>query len=330
MRLSALGLAAAGLPVNWLRTEIKWPGLRLGRVLNATAAIYERPSFDSLKVKTFWRDQLIDLVGTTIGDGIPEHNRVWHEVDKLGFVHSSSIQPVGNFPNEPQMVIPESGMLMEVTIPYADANRKPRMDAERVYRFYYHTTYWIDGVSRDINLNQWYRIIDDKLDYHYYARAEGFRPIRQDEIAPISPEVPLEEKRIEVSLSRQLVHCYERERLVFTSRISTGEELSEGDHETEKGDFITFRKRPSRHMSIGRRAGGFDLPGVPWVIYITEKGISFHGTYWHNDFGVPRSHGCINMPTRAAKWLFRWTQPIVPLAEQEVREDYGTRVEIRS
>ncbi len=54
-------------------------------------------------------------------------------------------------------------------------------------------------------------------------------------------------------------------------------------------------------------SNGFDLPGVPWVLYITESGISFHGTYWHNDYGRPHSHGCINLAPQAAKWLFRWT-----------------------
>jgi hypothetical protein len=51
---------------------------------------------------------------------------------------------------------------------------------------------------------------------------------------------------------------------------------------------------------------------VPWVSYITDSGISFHGTYWHNDYGRPHSHGCINLPSEAAKWIYRWTMPVVP------------------
>jgi lipoprotein-anchoring transpeptidase ErfK/SrfK len=75
-------------------------------------------------------------------------------------------------------------------------------------------------------------------------------------------------------------------------------------------------------------ASGFDLPGVPWVQYITEGGISFHGTYWHNDFGRPRSHGCINLSSSAAKWLYRWTSPEVPLKKEFVHGGRGTKVEI--
>jgi lipoprotein-anchoring transpeptidase ErfK/SrfK len=56
----------------------------------------------------------------------------------------------------------------------------------------------------------------------------------------------------------------------------------------------------------------FDLPGVPWCTYITENGVALHGTYWHNDFGTPKSHGCVNTLPEDAKWIFRWGQPTVP------------------
>jgi len=51
-------------------------------------------------------------------------------------------------------------------------------------------------------------------------------------------------------------------------------------------------------------ANGYDLPGVPWNSYITEEGIAFHGTYWHNNFGKPRSHGCINLTPRLRNGFF--------------------------
>ena len=100
------------------------------------------------------------------------------------------------------------------------------------------------------------------------------------------------------------------------------------DTTTPAGEFETFRKRPSRHMAAGNLASGYDLPGVPWVAYIDEEGVSFHGTFWHNDFGVPRSHGCINMTIDAAKWLYRWTNPVVPKHEQEVWKGHGTPVRV--
>ena len=55
----------------------------------------------------------------------------------------------------------------------------------------------------------------------------------------------------------------------------------------------------------------YELPGVPWVSFFTTTGVAFHGTYWHNDFGRPKSHGCVNMRTEEARWLYRWTLPVV-------------------
>jgi lipoprotein-anchoring transpeptidase ErfK/SrfK len=65
------------------------------------------------------------------------------------------------------------------------------------------------------------------------------------------------------------------------------------------------------------------------VLYITEGGISFHGTYWHNDYGRPHSHGCINLAPQAAKWLFRWTRPSVPPEKPLAYGFVGTQVEIK-
>jgi lipoprotein-anchoring transpeptidase ErfK/SrfK len=74
---------------------------------------------------------------------------------------------------------------------------------------------------------------------------------------------------------------------------------------------------------------GFDLPGIPWVAYFYWSGVAFHGTYWHNDYGRPRSHGCINLTPQAAKWLFRWTTPTVPPDKELVYGHVGTKVEIK-
>jgi lipoprotein-anchoring transpeptidase ErfK/SrfK len=67
---------------------------------------------------------------------------------------------------------------------------------------------------------------------------------------------------------------------------------------------------------------------VPWVSYFTSNGVAFHGTYWHNAFGVPHSHGCINMTPQAAKWVYRWTTPFVPPDQYYYGDGTGTRVMI--
>jgi len=330
LRLSGASLLALAIPTRWTRRQMELDAGQLGRVLEPTADIYLDPSFASRKLKTYWRDDVLQLDGAAMGGPQPEHNRIWYEVKDLGFVHSSAIQPVRQDPAPAVHYIPYGGMLMEVCVPFVDVYWHPRRDSERAYRFYFETTHWITGLSQDSKERLWYRIEDDKYDYVYYARAENLRPVQLSELTPISPDVPAEEKRIEVSLTEQWVQCYEGGDPVFITKVSTGRRFDDGSYWTPEGEFMTFRKRGSRHMTAGNLASGYDLPGVPWVSYITEDGVSFHGTYWHNDFGNPRSHGCINMTPQAAKWLFRWTRPVVPSQEKEVWLDYGTYVAIRS
>ena len=121
---------------------------------------------------------------------------------------------------------------------------------------------------------------DDKIKTVYYVLARHLRLIPPEELAPISPHVPLSDKRIEVLLDHQAIIAYERDRPVFMSRAATGARFSSGNYETEPGRYLINRKRPSRHMAAGDRAApnSYDLPGVPWVCYFTEDGISFHGT----------------------------------------------------
>ena len=61
-------------------------------------------------------------------------------------------------------------------------------------------------------------------------------------------------------------------------------------------------------MSGGEGSYYYNLPNVKWVQYFYQD-YSFHGTYWHNDFGEPKSHGCLNMTNTDAKWLFDWAGP---------------------
>jgi hypothetical protein len=330
LKLSSFSLLALGLPVRWRRHKFGLEEPRLGRVADATVDVFREPGFASDKVKTLWRDDVLDLVGVALGGPAPVHNRIWYEVDTLGFVHSAAIQPVENSINRPLKYVPYRGQLMEVTVPFVDAYWEPSSRAEKAYRFYYGSTHWINGIMQSSSDNLWYRIFDDKYTFKYYARAESFRPIPISELTPISSDVYPHLKRIKVDLINQWISCYEGSDLVFSTKISSGQLLEDGTYWTPVGKFKTFRKRGSRHMVSGNRATGYDLPGVPWVCYITEYGIALHGTYWHNDYGTPRSHGCVNLTPEAAKWIYRWTLPVVPAEDMESWVSYGTRVEIVS
>ena len=65
-------------------------------------------------------------------------------------------------------------------------------------------------------------------------------------------------------------------------------------------------------MTGGEGSDYYDLPGVPFPTFITWTGVAIHGTYWHNDYGRPRSHGCINVTPAVALWFWRWTMPAAP------------------
>jgi hypothetical protein len=328
LRLSGTGLLGLAVPLRWSRPVLESDEGQLGRILMEKSDIYLEPTFLSRHVKTLWRDEVHPIHSATIGDPWPATNRVWYEVGNLGYVHSSAVQPVRAELQEPAPYIPYLGTLTEVTLPFIEAYWEPSKKADHAYRFYYATTHWVNGLSWDQKGRAWYRIYDDRIAEHYFAMAEGLRVVPLSELTPISPEVPPAEKRIVVSLMDQNVRCFEGPTEVFSARISSGAKFEKGDYFTPTGGFTTFRKRGSRHMAAGNSATGYDLPGVPWVSYITQEGISFHGTYWHNDFGTPRSHGCLNMSPLAAKWLYRWTHPVVPGNLDELWTEAGTDVRI--
>lgn len=114
------------------------------------------------------------------------------------------------------------------------------------------------------------------------------------------------EKWIDVDLSEQKVIAFEGVRPVRSFIISSGLPRTP----TVTGTFRIRAKVRSQTMSGGSVAVGdyYYLPNVEWVQYFYQ-GYAFHGAYWHNKFGQPMSHGCINMRNEDAEWLFNWAGP---------------------
>jgi lipoprotein-anchoring transpeptidase ErfK/SrfK len=300
-----------------------------GRVLNPYVDVYDIPSFSGNRVNRHWLDWLLPITGITVGKFEDSFNMVWYKVGEEGFAHSGLIQPVFTITNPVITDIPLGGTLAEVTVPYTDAHWKPSQEEPVAYRFYYSTTYWVMELVLDKDGNPWYGVKDDKWEYMYFVPAPHLRLIPANELQPISINVPPDEKRIEVHIPEQVMIAYEYDQPVFMARIASGAIFSNGDYSTPVGSHQTFHKRASRHMARGNLAeNGYDLPGVPWNSYITEDGIAFHGTYWHNNFGHPRSHGCINLTPQAAKWVYLWTNPIAAPDQEDVYKTTGTNVDV--
>ena len=323
-----MGMLCPKLPMKFLQQD-DFDNLQ-GRVIDRTLWEYDEPDFKAKRLKLYWHDLILPITNTTIGEDESAYNRVWYQVEEGGYVYSGSVQPVRTILNEPQ-IISSRGALGEVSVPYTEARLEADQNAEVLYRLYYESTHWVAASARNATDGSvWYALRDDKNYASYCVPAQHIRLLTAEELAPLSPHVPSNDKRVEVHLDDQLLMAYENGGLVFATRISTGGKRLSGRYTTPTGEFITYHKRPTRHMAAGDIASsGFDLPGVPWVLYITESGISFHGTYWHNDFGRPRSHGCINLTPQAAKWLFRWTTPSVPPDKELIYGYVGTKVEIK-
>ncbi len=122
-------------------------------------------------------------------------------------------------------------------------------------------------------------------------------PAPQPQPAPQTVHAPTGEKWIDVNVTTQTLSAYEGDKLIFTTKVSTGIRR----YPTVLGTFRIRTKLRAQTM-VGP---GYYLPNVPYVMYFYQ-GYAIHGTYWHNDFGRPRSHGCVNMSIADAKWLYEW------------------------
>jgi len=114
-------------------------------------------------------------------------------------------------------------------------------------------------------------------------------------------------KQVVVDLSEQRVYAFEDGGLVFTAIVSTGLPGTP----TVLGDYKVYHRLESQTMS----GPGYYLPGVQWVQYF-YSGYALHGTYWHENFGQPMSHGCVNLRNEDALWLFQWATIGTPVHVQ--------------
>lgn len=119
-------------------------------------------------------------------------------------------------------------------------------------------------------------------------------------------------KRIEVDLTKQHLYAYEGENLVLDFPVSTGKW-----YPTPTGNFRIWVKLHYTRMAGGNQSAGtyYNLPNVPFTMYFYNENISksrgfgLHGAYWHNNFGHPMSHGCVNIKTEDAERLYYWANP---------------------
>jgi lipoprotein-anchoring transpeptidase ErfK/SrfK len=284
-----------------------------GRSTMSGIDIFSEPFFNAKKIDRLRQDEVVNISGEVEGDygyGNP-FNSAWYQLNSNGYVYSGTIQPVETLHQKPAFDIPEIGVLGEIKVPFSDTRRASSVFADRGYRIYYSTMHWITETV--VNRNEksiWYKIYDRLTQESLYVPAHEMRVVPLSEFSPVSPDVPEEDKYVYVDLATQSVTAFEDEKPVLVVGCSSG---SKGT-ETPLGEFRTFHKGPSIHMT--NQGDGtnntYHLPGVPWVSFFTGSGVALHGTYWHNDYGRPSSRGCVNLKSEDAKFIYRWTRPEVP------------------
>jgi lipoprotein-anchoring transpeptidase ErfK/SrfK len=115
--------------------------------------------------------------------------------------------------------------------------------------------------------------------------------------APALAPAARDTKWIEVRLASQQLIAWQNGRVMMTTAISSGVRATP----TVRGRFRIQR----RYAKVRMRGPGYNLPNVPYAMFF-HAGYAIHGTYWHNSFGRPMSHGCVNLPTNKAAWLYNW------------------------
>ncbi len=346
-----LGLGVGGLAArsHWLTpTQPDFPfGNHLGRALSDGLRVHARPTLDSPTIRVLTLDEIIPVVKTVVGSNPYRYNQNFLETLD-GYVWSPEIQPVGNEPNVPVDQLGDTslgkGMWAEVSVPYVELIQdnpparapwlKNRIESGVPSRFFYSQIVWVDQIKTDGEGQVWYRL-NQKYGYGdlFWAQAEALRPLTPDGMSPISQGV--DDKRILVDVPRQTLSCFEGSKEVYFCRVSTGvfadlagNKIASG---TPAGKHPIWRKAVSLPLSGGSAAFGWDLPAVGWISLFVGSGVAIHSTYWHNNYGVPTSRGCVNSAPEDAKWVFRWTLPQVPYDPGDVTVNMpgGSIVDVR-
>lgn len=348
-------LKLSGLTLGGLAFSPFLPGLTdfddsfVVRIATAQMPVRKEPTDESRIEMTWYRDELVHVYGEVTVDE-PKHNPVWYRVWG-GYLHRGRLHRVKTIYQTPLSSMPEGvKYLADVSVPFTTPYRFSKTYGWQPMAppLYYGSVHWVDAVEEGPEMadykGPWYRIFDE-LDSNvsYHVPAIHLRILPPELMDLISSEVPYEEKLIEVNLSSQRLFAYEYGSVVFETNISSGVPGDPTGGEgipttTPAGKFTIMDKVPAKHMGFsffGSQTTGniladvdnYVLPGVPWTSFFTPQGHAFHGTYWHENFGAPMSHGCINMRTDEANWLFRWAKPN-HTPDAVATRGLGTKVEV--
>ncbi|HLE91796.1 MAG TPA: L,D-transpeptidase family protein [Anaerolineales bacterium] len=322
-------------------------GERLGRVFSMID-VRSEPSINAPSVNVLYDDAVVVWEQEVVTSGAKDPNLINQRWVKTpdGFIYADNVQPVKNLPNTPLTAIPDGkpGFWAEVTLPYADMvldgpaispHIRFLVENNQPIRLYYSQAVWIDQIAQGDGGAILYRFNEnggrpagltgggygDML----WGEGSAFRPLTPEDLEYIHPDVDPALKKVVVDRTEnyQTLSCYEGNEEVYFCRVSTGQYRDVygnpvTEYLTPLGEHTTWRKAISIHMSGGTTGTGYDTPAVSWTTLFSGDGYAIHAAFWHNKFGVPRSHGCVNCRPEDAKWIFRWTTPLTSLEQGDI------------
>lgn len=334
LKLGALSLAGLAFRPTYNFGELL-DGENLARVTIESVSVYSQADEESAIKFQHYRDEIFHIYSEIISDKKPTYNPLWYKVWG-GYIHSAHTQRVEAKLNPIKENLSKGLHAAEITVPYSQSylQRQPGVWTP-LYRLYYSTAHWVTGLIEGPDGEPWYRIKDEMLkidSLDYFVPANHVRLIPDEEMTPIATDVPSNQKYVEVSLEKQELTAYENSKVILKTKISSGLDyhpIGKISWNTPTGTFNVQTKMLSKHMGAGDLSDDLEayiLPGVAWVSFFEPvNGVAFHATHWHHNFGVPMSHGCVNMKTDEAKWLYRWLTPVAT-SDQMTTTGYGTQV----
>lgn len=134
----------------------------------------------------------------------------------------------------------------------------------------------------------------------------GVGDVRVFQPTPPPPLLKKAERWIDIDLDAQILVAFEGDTAVYATLISSGLK----DHLTTTGLYRVWLKESEADMKNLKAEDPYSVATVPWTqFFYPEEDLALHTAYWHDQFGKPRSHGCVNLAPRDARWLYYWSDP---------------------
>jgi len=163
-------------------------------------------------------------------------------------------------------------------------------------------------------------VVLEKLDFSgaEFLKIGENEYVRKSEVTLVEKQKPPsvvkspDQKWIDVDVSKQVLVAYQGTKAVYAALVSTGREKENEEFKTPRGVFSILSKHVTGTMAnLYASDGPYMIEDVPWTMYFLGS-FALHGAFWHNSFGSMRSHGCVNLPPFDARWIFYWSEPLMP------------------